>query len=328
MSLRLAGGARTCTIEPPVLLAPMAGITAAPFRRLVAALGGLGAAVTEYQRITVAPLPARVLRRALGEPLAIPVAVQFMLADDEHLPASAANAERAGAAWIDLNFGCPAPIVFKKCAGSALLAHPERMARFVQRAVHATALPVTAKLRAGIDSPAHLEELVCAVAEAGAAAVTVHARLRRDSYETPATWEWLERAVRALRACARPVPVIGNGGVECAADIARLRALTGVAAVMVGRAAIADPFIFRVAAGGAPPTVAEAARWALAYLAAAPAPPLAKQLVRYWRAAGMLAEPEERRRLLRATPAEIRAWFAERAAAAPRAEPGALTVGA
>jgi tRNA-dihydrouridine synthase C len=309
--LRLAGPARAVTIAPPVLLAPMEGITDRTFRGLIAPHGGLGAAVSEFIRITVAPTPLRVCRRDLGPPIGVPVALQLMTPDETHLAASVANADRAGAAWIDLNFGCPAPVVFSKCAGSALLAHPERIARIVATAAGATGLPVTAKMRAGISSPAHLRELVAAAAEAGAAAITLHARLRITSYDEPATWAWLGEARDALARCARPVPLIGNGGVETADDIARMRRETGVDAVMVGRAALADPFIFRTAAGGPAPTVAEAAAWALGYLAAiGGGSPKAKQLVRYWRCAGMLADPAERQALLRGPVPEITGWFA------------------
>ncbi len=310
--LRLAGPTRAVAIDPPVLLAPMEGITDRTFRGLIAPLGGLGAAVAEFIRITVAPTPARVCRRDLGPALGVPVAIQLMTPDDLHLAASVANAERAGAAWIDLNFGCPAPVVFSKCAGSALLAHPDRIARIVATAAGATGLPVTAKLRAGISSPQHLRELVSAAAEAGAAAVTLHARLRITSYDEPATWAWLVEAREALARCARPVPLIGNGGIETAADVARMRQETGVDAVMIGRAALADPFIFRQAAGGPPPDASEAAAWACAYLAAMGAGcPKAKQLVRYWRCAGMLTDPAERQALLRGPTAAISTWFAQ-----------------
>lgn len=309
--LILRGPAQAVAIDPPVLLAPMEGITDRTFRGLVAPLGGLGAAVGEFIRITVAPVPARICRRDLGDPIGIPVAIQLMTPDVDHLADSVANAERGGAAWVDLNFGCPAPVVFSKCAGSALLAHPERIAAIVRTAAGATGLPVTAKMRAGIASPAHLRELVCAAAEAGAAAVTLHARLRIQGYHEPATWAWLAEAADALRRCARPVPLIGNGAVERPSDIARMRAETGVDGIMVGRAALADPFIFRVAAGGRPPTVAEACSWALGYLdALGGGGPKAKQLIRYWRAAGMLEGREDlRTALLRGPARDIPAWL-------------------
>ena len=311
--LRLVGPAHSVAISPPVLLAPMQGITDRVFRDLVAPLGGVGAAVSEFVRITVAPTSRKVARRELGPPIGIPVALQLMTPDESHLAASVTNAEAGGAAWIDLNFGCPAPVVFSKCAGSALLAHPERIARIVATAASATGLPVTAKMRAGISSPAHLRELVCAAAEAGAAAVTLHARLRITSYDEPATWAWLAEAKAAMSRCSRPVPLIGNGGVDNAADVARLRTETGVDAVMIGRAALADPFIFRAAAGGAPPTVAEAVAWALRYLdALGGGGPKAKQLMRYWSCAGMLDETT-RNALLRGPADAIRPWFAAQA---------------
>ncbi len=326
--LAIAGPGASVRLDPPTILAPMEGITDRTFRGLVAPLGGLGAAIGEFIRITVAPVPQRVCRRDLGPPIGVPVALQLMTPDESHLAASVANATAAGAAWIDLNFGCPAPVVFSKCAGSALLAHPERIARIVATAAAATRLPVTAKMRAGISSPAHLRELVAAAAENGAAAVTMHARLRIHGYHEPAQWAWLTEAKAALQRCARPVPLIGNGAIDRAEDVARMRAETGVDAVMIGRAALADPFIFRQAAGGPAPSVAEACAWALGYIdALGGGGPKAKQLVRYWRAAGMLADPDERQALLRGPAEAIPAWFqAQRGGSttAKRVDPPAL----
>ena len=313
--LRLRGPERTVTIDPPVLLAPMEGITDRTFRGLVAPLGGFGAAVSEFIRISVHPVPERVCRRDLGPPIGIPVAIQLMAPGPEHVAASVINATRAGASWIDLNFGCPAPVVFGKCAGSALLAHPERMAAIIAAAVAATGLPVTAKMRAGIDSPGHLRELVCACAEAGAAAVTLHARLRTTSYDAPATWAWLAEAAAALRSRPQPVPLIGNGGIEAPGDIARMIAETGVDAVMVGRAALSDPFLCRVAAGGPGADAEQAASWALTYLdALGGGGPKSKQLIRYFRAGGLLADPAERLALLRGPVEAIRPWLSAQAA--------------
>lgn len=311
MPLVLCGRQQTVSIDPPILLAPMEGITDRVFRGLIAPLGGLGAAVGEFIRISVAPTPVRVCRRDLGEPIGIPVALQLMTPGTDHLAISVANAERAGAAWIDLNFGCPAPVVFGKCAGSALLAHPTRLAAIIATAVAATGLPVTAKLRAGIDSPAHLSELVSACAEAGAAAVTLHARLRIHTYDQAATWEWLAIAADALRRCPRPIPLIGNGGIATAADAVRMRSETGVDAVMVGRAALSDPFIFRSIAGGPPATATETAAWALRYLdACGGGGPKAKQLVRFYRC----LDEATRLALLRGPASAIRPWFAARIA--------------
>lgn len=305
--MRLVGRdeARAVALAPPLLLAPMEGITEPAFRELVAGLGGLGAACTEFVRIANAALPRRVLARHLGAPLPCPVAVQLMAPGVEHLAATVAAADAAGAAWIDLNFGCPAPVVFDKCAGSALLADPAAVGAITAAAVAATTLPVTAKVRAGIADADRLEDIVRAVADAGAAAITVHGRLRTQGYHQPATWAWIARAV-AVRDRVRPgMAVIGNGGVDAPEDVARLRAATGCDAVMIGRAALADPWIFRRAGGGPPATAAEAAAFALAYLdrleeryGSGTALARGKQLVKWYRA-GALFTDAARHALLR-----------------------------
>jgi nifR3 family TIM-barrel protein len=323
-SLSLSGrdGTRTVRFPLPLLLAPMEGITDPVFRDLVIALGGVGGACSEFIRISVSAMSAKVVRRYLGEPQPLaPVGVQFMAADEEHLPASIAAAERVGAPWIDLNFGCPVPVVFNKCAGSALLGRPEVLARIVRSAVVSTALPVSAKIRAGIDSPTRLREIVAAVIEAGAAMLTVHARLRCQPYSHPATWEWLALAREERDRHARRIPLIGNGGIDGPQDVARLLDETGCDGAMIGRAALADPWIFAQADGGPPPSAAQAADFALRYADAVAAVrgergSLAKlkQLVRYYRAGGLFDGAEDQRtRLLRSPDlAEVRAWFGAR----------------
>lgn len=307
-------------VSPGAWLAPMEGITDAVFRSLLAGLGGLAAACTEFLRISVSPVPARVVRRHLvGDAPGVPVAVQLMAAGPAHVAASASNAEAAGAAWLDLNFGCPAPVVFGKCAGSALLDHPDVMAAILREAIAGTRLPVTAKLRAGIADPVRLEDNVLALAEAGAAALVVHGRLRVQGYAVPATWEWIARAVAVLRQYGHAIPVIGNGGVETAADALDLRRVAGCQAVMIGRGALADPVVFRAIAIGRPASWVEAAGLPALYHDAVrrgrgPGLALArlKQLVRWYRCAGIFAgREEERRALLRSVTADpILAWFA------------------
>lgn len=322
-SLTITGPGRSLTFPNPVFLAPMEGVTDQVFRDLVIALGGVGGAITEFIRISVSAMSAKVVRRYLGPPRDdTPVGVQFMAADEEHLPASIAAAERVGAPWIDLNFGCPVPVVFNKCAGSALLGRPEVLARIVRAAVQSTALPVSAKIRVGIESPTRLREIVAAVVEAGAAMLTVHARLRCQPYSHPATWEWLTIAREERDRQTRRIPIIGNGGVDQPADVLRLLSETGCDGAMIGRAALADPWIFAQAAGGSAPTRAQAADFALRYASAVEATrgrrgSLAKlkQLVRYYRAGDIFAGCEdERTRLLRCDDLDaVRGWFSARA---------------
>jgi len=317
--LVLSGTGQRVTLPNRVLLAPMEGVTDSIFRTLVSELGPLGGAVTEFVRLSVAPASLRVLRAQLGPPLlATPVAVQFMASEPTHLAVSVAHAVRAGAAWIDLNFGCPAPIVFGKCAGSGLLAHPDRIAAIVAAAVAATTLPVTAKLRAGIDAPDRVAELVCAAAGAGAAAITLHARLKVQGYHQPATWSWIATARAALDKAGHRIPLIGNGAVEAPADAARLIEETGCDAVMVGRGALANPWLPSCILGGPTPTPAQAARVACLYhdrLAATAGPRVAgarlKQLIKWYRAGDLFAaDPHHRTTLLRGDPAQILAWLA------------------
>ncbi len=322
-TVTIQGSGRAMVFPNPILLAPMEGITDPVFRDLVINLGGVGGAITEFIRISVSAMSSKVVRRYLG-PLRedAPVGVQFMAADEAHLPASIVAAQRVGARWIDLNFGCPVPVVFNKCAGSALLGKPDVLARIVRAAVGATDLPVSAKIRVGIDGPGRLREIVAAVVEAGAAMLTVHARLRCQPYTHPATWEWLAIAREERDRQSRRIPLIGNGGVDRPEDVQRLLTATGCDGVMIGRAALADPWIFAQASGAPAPSRAQAADFALRYASAVEAVRGArgslaklKQLVRYYRAGGIFDGVEDERiRLLRCDDlGAVRGWFSARA---------------
>jgi tRNA-dihydrouridine synthase len=325
-SLRIRGRGRAVDFRPAILLAPMDGITDPVFRGRVLALGDAGGAVTEFVRLSTGAPGVAALRREIGPraPGSAPVGLQVMAPGPDHVAETAARAAAAGADWVDLNFGCPVKRVFDRCAGSALLAHPERIAAIVAAAVAGSDLPVSAKIRAGIGDDGRLEEILDAAAGAGAALVTLHARLRTDSYAAPARWERIARAAAFLRRARPGTALLGNGGVDRPGDAARMLRETGCDGVMVGRAAFDDPWIFRRIAGGPAATAEEAAAFAVGYLDAfrgageAAGVGKAKQFVRRFRAGGLFdGRPGERERLLReAGPAEIREWFA--------AAPGAL----
>jgi tRNA-dihydrouridine synthase len=299
----------------------MDGYTDRGFREAVLGLGGVGGATTEFVRISAGPVPRKVFRRELGDAprRGVPVGVQLMAPDPEFVGETVAAADAAGAAWIDLNFGCPVKRVVNKCAGSALLAFPERLGAIVRAAVGATDLPVTSKIRAGVDDASLLDDVLDAACDAGAAAVTLHARLRRNSYADPARWEWIAHAAARLHARSPAVPLVGNGGAGTADDVRRMLRETGCDAVMVGRGALANPWIFREAAGGPPATFDEALAFARRYLEVvcppgAPRGPLAryKAFLATIRAGGLFdGREDERRRLLReGDPEAIRAWLA------------------
>jgi nifR3 family TIM-barrel protein len=278
-----------------MLLAPMEGVTDRIFRNLVLDLGGAGGASTEFVRIGNHVVRQAVFEQQLGANREDqPVAVQLMAAGTDHLPETIAQAEAAGAEWIDLNFGCPVKRVFGRGAGSALLADPEQLNRITATASAATDRPVSAKIRVGVEDDSLLDEILDAAGEGGAAMITLHARTRADSYQDPARWEWVAQAAARVHRRFAGVPLIGNGGVETAADIAEMIRITGCDGVMVGRAAIANPFLFNEAAGAAPATPKKAARFAARYLDALLASGNGmrgfgrfKQLLRLYRAGGI-----------------------------------------
>lgn len=306
--LRLSPGV---AFDPPFVLAPMEGVTHRVFRDLILDLGGPGAAWTEFLRVSQVALAPRAIARELGpvRPGA-PVGVQLMGTEPELVAASAAAAVEAGAPMIDLNFGCPAPTVFKKCAGSALLDFPERVEALVGAAVRAASpVPVTAKVRLGTVDASRLPEVLAAVERAGAAMVTVHARTKADGYAHPARWEELARARGLTR-----LPMLGNGDVLEPADARRMIETTGVDGVMIGRGALRDPWVFlrlaRERAGLPPPEVgpdevlALHARYRDAMLARAGSSThgVLGQLKQLWRrlAVGFALDEAARTRLLRA----------------------------
>lgn len=227
----------------------MEGVTDASFRSLVLeenGIGTVGAACTEFLRVTDHPLPLEFLRKELGTPPdsaragEVQVGIQLMGNKPQAIAETSVLAAEAGAAFVDLNFGCPAPRVFQHCAGSALLADPELLEKVVRTVVDACPLPVTAKIRSGIEDDDNLEEIAKRVEQAGAAVLSVHARLRIDRYSDPSNWERLRR-VRA----AVSLPIYGNGDANSPQNIARMFAETGCDGVMVGRGAMGNPWIFR-----------------------------------------------------------------------------------
>ena len=237
---KLATQAQPLTFATPYVLAPMEGVTHRVFRDLIISLGGVGAAWTEFLRVSSAPLSTKVILRELGpQPVSCPVGVQLMGNNAELMAETARHAMLAGAPTVDINFGCPAPVVFRHCAGSALLKDPENVGRLVHTIASAVNIPVTAKIRLGVDDASRLRDIVQAIEGAGAARLTVHARTKADGYTHPARWEWLTKVVAWTR-----LPVTGNGDVITPADARRMRRETGVDAVMIGRGVLRDPWIF------------------------------------------------------------------------------------
>ena len=294
---------RPLPFRSPYLLAPMEGVTDPAFRDLVLARNPperLGGAFTEFARVVRDPWPTSRLLEHLGpRRFPQPVGIQLMGSDPDAVALTAREAVRAGAPLVDLNFGCPSKRALRGCAGSALLDAPGKIEAMVRRVAEEIGdHPLSAKVRAGGDDDLHVEEIAQAVEAGGARLLTVHCRTRQEGYRDTAEWERLRRAVRAVS-----IPVCGNGGVERHADLDRLREETGCAYVMVGRAALRDPWIF----SGRAVERRDAARFLVEYLetliarGATPAKTLGrlKQLIGYWNAGGLVRDEPARTRWLR-----------------------------
>jgi tRNA-dihydrouridine synthase C len=229
-----------------LVLAPMQGLTDAPMRALLTAIGGYDWCVSEFVRINDTLLPPRVFRRFVPEadnafrtPAGTPVHVQLLGSDPACIAENAAVAAGMGAPAIDINFGCPAKMVNRHRGGAVLLDEPElvhAIVAAVRRAVPA-ALPVSAKMRLGYRDRERFLDNGRGLLEAGAAWITVHARTKEDGYRPPAHWYEIAR----LRELAGSTPVIANGEVWTAADHAQCRLQSGCDDVMLGRGAVASP---------------------------------------------------------------------------------------
>jgi len=229
------------TITPPVVLAPMAGVTDKPFRVLCKRLGA-GLCVSEMT--TADPRlwhtqKSRLRRDHEGEPA--PVSVQIA-GYDPHMLAEAArfNVDH-GAQLIDINMGCPAKKVCKVDAGSALLRDEALVARILAAVVAAVPVPVTLKIRTGWDRDHRNGVAVARIAEAcGIKALAVHGRTRADLYQGEAEYD----TIAAIKSAVQ-IPVLANGDIDSPEQAARVLQATGADAVMIGRAAQGRPWIFR-----------------------------------------------------------------------------------
>ena len=226
------------TLENPVILAPMSGITDRPFRRLVRRLGG-GLVVSEMiasrEMIRAA---ARSLRTATDCAEEAPMAVQLAGCDPEIMAdAARLNADR-GASIIDINLGCPVKKVVGKLAGSALMREPAQAGRIMAAVVKAVDLPVTVKMRTGWDEDSRNAPALARLAEeAGVAMITVHGRTRCQFYRGQADWQFIRHVKNAVQR-----PVIANGDVETFDDADRCLAASGADGLMIGRAAQGRPW--------------------------------------------------------------------------------------
>ena len=232
---------------PVMTLAPMAGVGNAVFRLLCARLGArlLGVEFVNARNLgdgsrrtaLATDFSDAAVYRVDGQAV---LAAQIYGNDADLIAAGAVRLQALGAQVVDINFGCSVPRVMRKGAGGAYLRDLDRLCTAVRQTVEAVTVPVTVKTRLGWDHDSiNIVEVVHRVQDAGAAAIAVHARTVCQQYQGAADWSWIGRAREAAR-----IPVIGNGDVLGVEDARRMVRQTGCDAVMVGRAAMANPWIF------------------------------------------------------------------------------------
>jgi nifR3 family TIM-barrel protein len=252
-----------------LLLAPMAGVSEAPFRQICRGMGA-DVVISEF-------LSSEAIRRRIGsvlegaefEEVERPIGIQIYGADPNAMAEAAALVtEHYGPEFIDINFGCPVKKVVQRNGGSGCLRDLSLVRDIIRAVIGATHLPVTVKTRSGwSEEQRDPVGIALRMQDAGARAFTLHARTRTQMFSGTANWDEIARVVEAL-----DIPVLGNGDVQTADDVVRMKAHTGCAGVMVGRGAFGNPWIFRDAQAllaGAPrpaaPDAEERFRVALAH---------------------------------------------------------------
>jgi tRNA-dihydrouridine synthase B len=229
-------------VAPATVLAPMAGVTDTVFRRFIKNLGGCGLIMTEFTSADGVLRDQRVRGRYLHfYQDEHPISAQLFGSSPSVLADAARLVEDLGFDLVDLNLGCPAKKVVKCNGGSGLLRDLPLIRQIFEAVRAAVKIPFTVKFRAGWND----DEIVCVelarMAEScGLAAVALHARTREQGYSGNAHWEWIASAKQAVK-----IPVIGNGDVRSPEDACAIVAQTGCDAVMIGRMAPANPWIFR-----------------------------------------------------------------------------------
>ncbi len=232
---------RDLTIDPPLLLAPMAGLTHSALRQICSGFGGVGLLSTEMLAAKRLPTESPrfspyIIRTTLEKPLSY----QLLISTDQEIGPAIDVLHKLKADAIDLNMGCPAPAVGKMGAGIRLMEQPEDVRRMVAEARKRTELPLTAKIRLGIELDEQKLLDFCGMLEdEGIDMLSVHARLKKESFARAPRWDWIARVKDRLK-----IPVIANGGIFTVQDAEQCLRMSGADGLMIGRGAVIRPWLF------------------------------------------------------------------------------------
>ena len=232
---------RDLVIDPPLLLAPMAGLTHTALRQVMSSFGGIGLLSTEM--LSAKRLPAEnpglspYLIRASSER---PLSYQLLTSTSNELGRAVEALHACKADAVDLNMGCPAPAVGKFGAGISLMEQPEKVRSIVAEARRRTSLPLTAKIRLGIGLDEEKLKSFCSMLEdEGIDMLSIHARLKHESFARKPRWERIAGIKERLR-----IPVIANGGIFSVQDAKDCLRVSGADGLMLGRGAVIRPWLF------------------------------------------------------------------------------------
>lgn len=225
---------------PLLALAPMQDVTDFAFMTLMARYGGPDVYWTEYLRVHAVSTPEKwIVQSITANVTGRPIVAQMIGNDIPALVRTAKFLQTLPIAAVDLNLGCPAPVVYRKCAGGGLLREPQRVDAILGALRQAVTIPFTVKTRIGFDDPRVFDELLPIFARHSLDLLTVHARTVKEMYRSEVHYDFIARAV-AHMAC----PVVANGNVHSAGKAAEVLRLTGARGLMIGRGAIRNPWLF------------------------------------------------------------------------------------
>ena len=226
--------------EPMLALAPMQDVTDLPFWRVITNRGGADVYFTEYFRVHAdSRLEKPILRSITENPTGRPVVAQMIGNSIPDLVRTARELQQHPIAGVDLNLGCPAPIVYKKCAGGGLLREPERIDRILGALRDAVQTRFTVKTRIGFDDAVVFDELLPIFARHNLDLLTVHGRTVKEMYRSAVHYDFISRAAEAM-----DCPVLANGNVYSAPKAELVLRETGAHGVMIGRGVIRNPWLF------------------------------------------------------------------------------------